>query len=71
MVRKFEMKTSSSLEPEAVIGTTVYACTQCDYGGARDDTRAHGHQFVSVSLKPDGTYPFFTHPLRDLKEIKE
>jgi hypothetical protein len=50
-------------------GITVYRCSQHDYGLARDDTNDTGLEHVSVSLKEDGDYPFFTVPRRDLWEI--
>lgn len=42
------------------VGTIVYACAKCDYGCASDDTRHTGRKHISVTLDPDGDYPFFT-----------
>jgi hypothetical protein len=56
------------------IGDTVYRCSGHDYGCARDDTSVSGEQYVSMTLNADGSYPFFTVPVRCLKEsvtIKE
>lgn len=41
-------------------GTEVFLCEKHDYGIARDDTNMTGVTHFSVSLKPDGDYPFFT-----------
>lgn len=71
MARKFEMLSGSRIEPEATIGRVVYKSMKCDYGCASDDTRITGVEHISVTLKEDGDYPFFTHPLHLLKEIKE
>lgn len=54
---------------EQKAGTTVYASMGCDYGCANDDSRATGIEHVSVTLKSDGGYPFFTVPKRDLHPI--
>jgi hypothetical protein len=50
-------------------GSTVYLCSGHDYGCARDDTNTTGVYHVSVTLKADGSYPFFTVPERDLQPI--
>lgn len=50
-------------------GTVVYACSKHDYGLARDDTNDTGEDHRSVSLKPDGDYPFFTVPYIHLRVI--
>lgn len=71
MARKFQLLSNSSIESVGTIGRTVYACTGCDYGCASDDTRLTGVEHISVTLKEDGSYPFFTHPKHLLKEIKE
>lgn len=52
---------------EHLAGITVYRCSCHDYGLARDDTNYTGVEHISVSLKEDGDYPFFTVPLHDLK----
>lgn len=46
-------------------GSAVYRYARYDYGSARDDTRFFKHKHISVTLKEDGGYPFFTLP-RDL-----
>lgn len=50
----------------ASAGDTVYRCVGHDYGGASDDTRITGAPHMSVTLDPDGGYPFFTVPVADL-----
>lgn len=50
-------------------GTVVYEAAMHDYGCANDDTRHTGVEHVSVSLKPDGGYPFFTVPRYYLKQV--
>jgi hypothetical protein len=49
-------------------GTIVYVAYY-DYGLAQDDTNYTGEEHISVTLKPDGGYPFFTVPLYYLKKI--
>lgn len=49
-------------------GTIVFKATSHDYGLARDDTNYTGEDHVSVSLKEDGAYPFFTCPIRILRK---
>lgn len=41
-------------------GTIVYPCKGSDYGCASDDTRHYGVEHRSMTLDPDGDYPFFT-----------
>lgn len=43
-------------------GDTVYRLMRPDYGLAADDEHATGVVHVSVTLSPDGDYPFFTVP---------
>lgn len=45
-------------------GDTVYDCKGHDYGLARDDTESTGVKHISVTLDPNGGYPFFTVPVR-------
>jgi hypothetical protein len=52
-------------------GTIVYDAEGHDYGLARDDTYDTGIKHISVTLKKDGSNPFFTVPLEDLELIKE
>jgi len=63
----YVMKVDSKIEPKAVAGTTVYNLFGWDYGCANDDTRGTGVEHISVTLSPDGDYPFFTVPMRDLE----
>lgn len=51
-------------------GTVCYLCTKCDYGCADDDERVTGEPHVSMTLKADGDYEFFTVPLKDLEEVE-
>lgn len=71
MPRKYELLADSKIESTATKGTIAYACAKCDYGVASDDTRITGDEHISLSLKEDGDYPFFTHPVYLLKEVKE
>lgn len=50
-------------------GTVVYQAKYHDYGLAHDDERATGEFHESVTLDKDGDYPFFTCPVRLLKEL--
>lgn len=68
---KYELLSDSKIEPAAKKGTIAYACTKHDYGCAGDDTRITGRKHVSLSLKEDGDYPFFTHAEDELKVVKE
>jgi hypothetical protein len=71
MTRKYELLVDSTIEAQAKKGTIAYKSAKHDYGLAGDDTRITGVEHISLSLKEDGDYPFFTHPLHLLKEIKE
>ena len=51
------------------IGEVVYKSEKYDYGLASDDTRTTGIDYVSVTFKEDGYYPFFTIPRQDLEEL--
>lgn len=50
-------------------GTIVYRPKYHDYGLARDDELVTGEIHKSVTLDKDGDYPFFTCPVRLLKEL--
>jgi hypothetical protein len=50
-------------------GTLVYSYKYWDYGLAKDDTYLTGVEHISVTLKPDGTYPSFTIPIQDLHTL--
>lgn len=67
MPTAFKVLKDSKLEPQAKAGTTIYSCAYCDYGCAGDDTRITGIEHRSFTLKPDGGYPFFTMPVRDVE----
>jgi hypothetical protein len=69
MPTAYEIQSDSELEPAATKGTTVYECVAHDYGCASDDTRITGVPHISVTLKPDGGYPFFTHPRHMLRQL--
>lgn len=71
MAAKYIMLSSSTIEPEAREGTIVYSCRMADYGCAGDDSRITGVEHVSMTLKEDGGYPFFTHPRHMLKKVEE
>ena len=49
-------------------GTVVYQAKFYDYGLASDDERCTGMPHRSVTLNPDGRYPFFTVPTRHVLE---
>lgn len=51
-------------------GTIVYRAVDYDYGLARDDTYDNGIEHISVTLKEDGSTPYFTVPKHDLEIIK-
>lgn len=51
-------------------GTTCYKCVKFDYGMANDDTRMTGINHVTMTLREDGDYPYFTVPVPDLEEVK-
>lgn len=55
---------------EVPAGTTVYRFRFSDYGCAADDTAAFGETFISVTLDPEGGYPFFTVPESWLERIE-
>jgi len=50
-------------------GTVVYPASRHDYGLARDDTYYTGEDHISVTLKEDGDYPFFTCPESYLRKL--
>jgi hypothetical protein len=68
---RYRMKKDATTEPKATAGTIVYACAKHDYGLARDDTRMTGTPHISVTMRPDGDYPFFTVPKDSLEEVAE
>ena len=70
MVTQYEMLADSPLERKAVKGAIVYKFVRYDYGLASDDTRMTGVPHVSVTLDPEGGYPFFTVPETAIREIK-
>lgn len=69
MTRSYRMLKDSTIAPEAKVGTVVFRCKGHDYGCASDDTRMTGIEHISVTFHADGSYPFFTVPLSDLKLI--
>lgn len=54
---------------EHTAGTVVYRAIGHDYGMASDDTRLTGEEHISVTLDPDGGYPFFTAPIDALQDL--
>lgn len=50
-------------------GSLVNQAMSYDYGLARDDANWTGVEHVSVTVDPNGGYPFFTVPLHDLVEL--
>lgn len=71
MPTKYRLLTDSKIEAAATKGTIVYKCAKHDYGVASDDTLMSGVQHISLSLKSDGDYPFFSHPLRELEKVED
>jgi hypothetical protein len=71
-VRKYKIKENRSIHGKlfAEAGVIVFGLKGFDYGLASDDTRHFGIKHVSVTLSPDGDYPCFTIPEKDLEEIK-
>jgi hypothetical protein len=51
-------------------GTIVYECGTHDYGLASDDSRYTGIEHISVTLDPEGGYPFFTVPLTGVEKVR-
>ena len=66
---RYRLMKDSKLEPEAKAGTTVYRCLMHDYSMADLDRRMTGVPHISVTLRQDGDYPFFTVPEPDLERI--
>lgn len=71
MGSKYILLSDSTHTPEAKKGTIVYSCRGSDYGCASDDSRITGVEHVSMTLKEDGGYPFFTHPRHMMKRVEE
>jgi hypothetical protein len=69
MPQRYVLLRDSKAEPEVKAGTTVYAFGLSDYGCAETDARAIGRPCLSVTLYPDGGYPFFVVPLDDLRVV--
>lgn len=51
------------------VGDIVYSLRGSDYGLASDDTQCTGIEHRSVTFKPDGDYPSFTIPVKDLEKL--
>lgn len=71
MPKSYRLTADSRIRPDATAGTVAYRCVEPDYGLAADDTRMTGKVHISLTLDPDGGYPFFTHPVDDLEEIDQ
>lgn len=54
---------------EHPVGTECYECNKYDYGCASDDTRETEQYHISVTLDPNGDYPFFTVAVKDLESM--
>lgn len=52
-------------------GTVVYGTAYHDYGIASSDSRFFFEEYRSVSLTPDGDYPYYTVPVRLLGPATE
>lgn len=68
--KAWKMLKDSKINSAVKAGDTVYDCWKHDYGCASDDTRMLGIEHVSVTLDPEGDYPFFTVPKHDLEAIR-
>ena len=51
-------------------GTVCYPFLDRDYGTARFDSKKRGVPYVSMTLKQDGSGPFFTVPKSCLVEVR-
>lgn len=71
MSKAYRLLRDAATNPDAVAGTVVYACAKHDYGLARDDTRMTGIVHISVTLDPDGDYPFFTVPEDSISKMED
>lgn len=69
MLTKYKIIRADRAAIPVEVGDIVYESAKVDYGLANDDTRLTGIPHVSVSLKEDGDYPFFTIPLKDLEVV--
>jgi hypothetical protein len=71
MVKSFKvLRADRAANKDIKNGDIVFNSMMHDYGCSNDDTRYTGIEHISVTLKEDGSYPFFTIPIRDLQEIK-
>ena len=68
-MKKYEVLSKVSHAANVNIGDVVFDCTMFDYGLSSDDTRMLGIEHISVTYNEDGSYPFFTIPVKDLREI--
>lgn len=68
---RYRLLRDAATNETAVAGTIVYPCAMPDYGLADDDTRMTGIRHVSVTLNPDGDYPFFTVPENNIERVED
>jgi hypothetical protein len=54
-----------------IAGEIVYRCRLNDFGSASQDDRETGLEHISVTRHADGSYPFVTVPVGDLKPVVE
>jgi hypothetical protein len=69
MSKAYRVLKDSEIEPKAKNGAIIYDCHYCDYGLASDDTRMTGIEHESFTFDPEGGYPFFTMPVRDVEPL--
>lgn len=69
-MKSFKVLRADRSAAKVEIGQLVYDCKRHDYGCASDDTRMTGVEHVSVTLDPEGDYPFFTIPTADIEAVK-
>lgn len=64
---KYKMIKDSVINPDVLVGTTVYTCLEYDFGCAETESIFTGKAHVSVTLNPAGGYPCFVVPVDDLE----
>jgi hypothetical protein len=65
---QYKLLKDSTIQSNAKAGMMVYTCKNPDYGVANHDTRMTGEKHISVTLDPEGGYPFFTVRVSNLEE---
>lgn len=68
MINKYRLLEDPDNSSIAHAGDMVYDCKMCDYGSASTDSVMFKEPYISVTLDPEGDYPFFTVPVRQLEK---